>query len=110
MPVRKSLAEQDGPSHVNVARELKAQGCEIIACSAGWPDLLVKRNNKLVAIEVKRDDDLSFAQQQVIAELKTVIPTFVCRIRGFKQEGECSFDELLGHLDIETAHSEYYGA
>jgi len=41
-PVSVRLEDQPGPSHINVARALKAQGCEIIACAAGWPDLLVK--------------------------------------------------------------------
>jgi hypothetical protein len=109
-PVSERLSELDGPSHVNVARELRDQGCQIVACASGWPDLLIKRNGKLAAVEVKKDDQLSQNQRQVIAELKAVIPTFVCRIKGFKQDGECSFDELLAHLEIATAHSEYHGA
>lgn len=109
-PVSERLSELDGPSHVNVARELRDLGCQIVACASGWPDLLIKRNGKLAAVEVKKDDQLSQNQRQVIAELKAVIPTFVCRIKGFKQDGECSFDELLAHLEIATAHSEYHGA
>lgn len=109
-PVSVRLEDQPGPSHLNVAKALKAQGCEIIACAAGWPDLLVKRNGQLAAIEVKKDDTLSDAQRRVISELVHIMPAHVVRLRGFKQEGECSFDELLEHLEIETAQREYYGA
>jgi hypothetical protein len=104
------IENEVGAAHDIVATVLQSHGIKIIARASGWPDLLVKKNGKLVGVEVKRNSDsLRDNQRMVIQELRHIFPCYVVRIAGIKQEGEVSWNELLSSLDVSLAQPEFYG-
>ena len=108
-PIR--LENIEGLAHVAAANALSKCGVSVINENGGWPDLLVKKNNNLFAIEVKKGSDtLKNNQRRVLDALKDVIPCFVLRLGAACGDGEITWAQLLERLNVEPQLPEYFGA
>ena len=98
-------------AHVAAAKALSKCGVSVINENGGWPDLLVKKDNRLFAVEVKKGSDtLKPNQRNVLDALKDFMPCFVLRLDAPCGVGEITWAKLLERLNVEPQLPEYFGA
>ena len=105
------LENVEGFAHEAAADALHKCGFSVISKGSGWPDLLVKKNRQLFAIEGKKGPDtLKDNQRRVLEELNGVMPCFVLRLDAPCGDGEITWAHLLEQLSFQSQLPEYYGA
>jgi hypothetical protein len=110
-PYEKVQLNIKGFAHEGVADALRKCGLTVVNKNGGWPDLLVRKNSRLFAVEVKKGSDtLKPNQRRVLDALNDVLPCFVLRLDAPCGEGEITWPQLLEQLHVEPQLPEYFGA